>query len=153
LAKIEDALAATKAAVAEGIVPGGGVALIRALKGLSEIRVTGEEKIGLLILRRALEEPLRQISENAGKDGAVVVDEVRNGSGNYGYNAAKDIYEDMIAAGIIDPTRVTRSALQNAVSAAAMLLTTECVITDAPEEKHNCAPAMPSMGGGMPGMM
>ncbi len=152
-AKIEDALAATKAAVAEGIVPGGGVALIRALKGLKDIRVSGEGRIGLSILRRALEEPLRQIAENAGKDGAVVVNEVKNGDGNYGYNAANDKYEDMIIAGIIDPTRVTRAALQNAVSAAAMLLTTECVITDIPE-KHDCsAPAMTPMGGGMPGMM
>lgn len=153
-AKIEDALAATKAAIAEGIVPGGGTALIRALKGLKDIKVTGEEKIGLAILTKALEEPLKQIAENAGKDGAVVVDEVKKGSGNYGYNAAKDKYEDLVQAGIVDPTKVTRSALQNAASAAAMLLTTECVITELPEKHNNCgSSAMSSgMGGGMPGM-
>lgn len=154
-AKIEDALAATKAAIAEGIVPGGGTALIRALKGLKDVKVTGDEKIGLAILTKALEEPLKQIAENAGKDGAVVADEVKKGSGNYGYNAAKDKYEDLVQAGIVDPTKVTRSALQNAASAAAMLLTTECVVTELPE-KHNAscgAPAMSGgMGGGMPGM-
>jgi len=151
-AKIEDALNATKAAMAEGIVPGGGVALIRALKAFDDIKARGEQKIGLSILRRALEEPLRQIAANAGKDGAVVVDEVAKKSGGYGYNAAKGKYEDLLNAGIIDPTKVTRSALENAGSAAAMLLTTECVVTDLPEPKHTCSSAAP-MGGGMPGGM
>jgi len=148
-AKLEDALAATKAAVAEGIVPGGGVALIRALDSFGDIKVRGEQKIGISILRRALEEPLRQIAANAGKDGAVVVDEVKKHKDGYGYNASKDKYEDLFVAGIIDPTKVTRSALENAASAAAMLLTTECVVTDAPEKEGS---SMPSMGGGMPGM-
>jgi len=150
-AKIEDALNATKAAMAEGIVPGGGVALIRALKAFDDVKVKGEEKIGLAILRRALEEPLRQIAANAGKDGAVVVDEVAKKTGGYGYNAAKGKYEDLFSAGIIDPTKVTRSALENAASAAAMLLTTECVITDLPE-KNTCSSGASSMGGGMSGM-
>lgn len=149
--KIEDALNATKAAVEEGIVAGGGVALIRALSALDSIKVEDEEKIGVNILRRALEEPLRQIAVNAGKDGAVVVAEVKKGSGGFGYNAATDEYVDLIKAGIIDPTKVVRSALQNAVSAASMLLTTEAVVTDIPEKKE-CAhgPAgMPGMDGGM----
>ncbi len=145
-AKIEDALAATRAAVAEGIVPGGGVALVRALKGLKEIKVRGDEKTGLAILRRALEEPLRQIATNAGQDGAVVVDEIKKKSAGYGYNAAKNKYEDLFEAGIIDPTKVVRLALENAASAAAMLLTTEAVVTDLPEKKESSAP----MPGGMP---
>lgn len=145
--KIEDALAATRAAVAEGIVPGGGVALIRALKSLKELKLRGDERTGLTILRRALDEPLRQIAANAGQDGAVVADEVKKKSGGYGFNAAKNKYEDLFESGIIDPTKVVRSALENAASAAAMLLTTECVITDLPEKKEASAP-MP--GGGMP---
>lgn len=145
--KIEDALAATRAAVEEGIVPGGGVALIRALKSLTGIKVRGDEKTGLVILRRALEEPLKQIAFNAGQDGAVVVAEVKKKSGGYGYDAAKNKYTDLIAAGIIDPTKVTRSALQNAASAAAMLLTTECVVTDAPKKELPCPTSPP--GGGM----
>jgi chaperonin GroEL len=144
-AKIEDALAATRAAVAEGIVPGG-VALIRALKGLREIKLRGDEKTGLAILKRALEEPLRQIATNAGQDGAVVVDEIKKKSAGYGYNAAKNKYEDLFEAGIIDPTKVVRLALENAASAAAMLLTTEAVVTDLPEKKESSAP----MPGGMP---
>ena len=146
-AKIEDALAATKAAVAEGIVPGGGVALIRALKSLKELKLRGDEKTGLVILKRALEEPSRQIAANAGQDGAVVIDEIKKKSGGYGYNAAKNKYEDLFESGIIDPTKVVRSALENAASAAAMLLTTEVVVTDAPEKKETAA-SMP--GGGMP---
>ena len=153
-AKTEDALAATRAAIAEGIVPGGGVALIRAIKGLDDVKVRGEAKIGLSILKRALEEPLRQIAINAGLDGAVVVDEVKKRKGSYGYNAAKNKYQDLFEAGIIDPTKVTRSALENAASAAAMLLTTECVVTDLPEKKESAMPPMGGgMGGGMPGMM
>ena len=151
-AKIEDALNATKAAMAEGIVPGGGVALIRALKAFDDVKAKGEEKIGLAILRRALEEPLRQIAANAGKDGAVVVDEIAKKTGGYGYNAAKGKYEDLFNAGIIDPTKVTRSALENAASAAAMLLTTECVITDLHEKSGCISCSNPSMGGGMSGM-
>ncbi len=150
-AKTEDALAATKAAVAEGIVPGGGVALIRALKALDDVKIRGEEKISLAILKKALEEPLRQIASNAGQDGSVVVNEVKKNKDAYGYNAATNKYEDLFEAGIIDPTKVVRSALENAASAAAMLLTTECVITDLPEPK-GAGGGMP-MGGGMPGMM
>jgi chaperonin GroEL len=145
--KIEDARAATKAAVEEGIGPGGGVALIRALKALDDVKLRGEEKVGLNILRRALEEPLRQIAQNAGKDGAVVVEEVKKLTSNFGYNAAEDRYEDLVKAGVIDPTKVTRSALQNAVSAAALLLTTETVITDLPEKNDKAQGGMPSMGG------
>ena len=144
--KIEDALNATKAAVAEGIVAGGGVALIRTLKALEAAKVEGDEKIGLAILKRALEEPLRQIAHNAGKDGAVAAAEVKKGSGGFGYNALTDEYEDLIKAGIIDPTKVVRSALQNAVSAASMLLTTEAVVTDLPEKKDDRMPPMPPGG-------
>ena len=147
--RIEDAIAATKAAVEEGIVPGGGVALLRAQKVLEETDMTGEEEVGARILRRAMEEPLRQISANAGKDGAVVVKEVRKLEKTMGYNAEEDRYEDMVAAGIIDPTKVTRSALQNATSIASLFLTTECVISEKPkkDEGHDHAPSM----GGMPG--
>ncbi len=144
--KIEDALNATKAAVEEGIVAGGGVALIRALKALESVKLENDEKIGLNILKRALEEPLRQIAQNAGKDGAVAAAEVKKGSGGFGYNAATDEYEDLIKAGIIDPTKVVRSALQNAVSAASMLLTTEAVITDLPEKKDDRMPQVPPGG-------
>ncbi len=153
-AKIEDAVNATKAAVAEGIVPGGGVALIRGLKALDEVKVRGDAKIGLAILKRALEEPLRQIAENAGLDGAVVADEVKKKSGGYGYNAAKNKYQDLFDAGVMDPVRVTRSALENASSAASMFLTTEVVVTDLPENKEAAPPMGGGMpGGGMPGMM
>jgi len=144
--KIEDALNATKAAVEEGIVAGGGVALIRTLKAVEEAKVIGDEKIGLNILKRALEEPLRQIAQNAGKDGAVVAAEVKKGSGGFGYNAETDEYEDLIKAGIIDPAKVVRFALQNAVSAASMLLTTEAVVTDLPEKKDDRMPQMPPGG-------
>jgi chaperonin GroEL len=148
--KIEDALNATKAAVEEGIVAGGGVALIRALSALDDLRLKDDEKLGLNILRRALEEPLRQIAQNAGQDGSVVAAEVKKGSGGFGYNAATDEYVDMFKAGIIDPTKVVRSALQNAVSAASMLLTTEAVVTDLP--KKDCSCGQGGMPGGMPGM-
>jgi len=146
--RIEDALAATKAAVEEGIVPGGGVALLRARLVLENVDVEGEEKIGLDILRKSLEEPLKMIAYNAGKDGSVIVEEVKKLKGNEGYNAEADKFEDMVLAGIIDPTKVTRSALQNAASVAAMFLTTEAVVTDLPakEDKHNHG-AMPGMGG------
>ncbi|PIS17174.1 MAG: chaperonin GroEL [Candidatus Nealsonbacteria bacterium CG09_land_8_20_14_0_10_42_14] len=145
--KTEDALSATRAAVEEGVVPGGGVALLRAIKVLENFEITGEEKIGINILKRALEEPIRQIAQNAGKDGAVVAAEVLKSEGSFGYNAATDTFEDLMAVGIVDPTKVVRSALENAVSAASMLLTTECVVSELPkEEKEN--PGMPSMNMG-----
>ncbi len=152
-AKTEDALNSTKAAMSEGIVPGGGVALLRGLKALEDVKVRGDAKIGLSILKRALEEPLRQIAQNAGLDGAVVVDEIKKKSGGYGYNAAKNKYQDLLEAGIIDPTKVTRLALQNAASAAAMLLTTEVVVTELPEKKEASMPGGGMPGAGMPGMM
>ena len=147
--RIEDALAATKAAVEEGIVVGGGVAILRAMNTLEKIEVAEDEQVGVKILKRALEEPLRQISENTGQEGSVVIAEILKKDGNYGYNAKENKYEDLAEAGIIDPTKVTRSALQNAVSAASMLLTTQTVITDIPTDEPE-APAMPG-GGGMPG--
>ena len=150
--RIEDALAATRAAVEEGIVVGGGVALVRAMKVLDDIKVTGEEKIGLNILKRALEAPVRQIAENAGKDGSVVFEALKVKEGSFGCNAFSDKYEDLIVAGIIDPTKVVRSALQNAASASALFLTTEAIITDIPS-KHEDHPPMPPQGMGMPGMM
>jgi chaperonin GroEL len=152
--RIEDALAATKAAMAEGIVAGGGTALIRALKALDGLKLEHEEMIGLNILRRALEEPLRQIAANAGYEGSVVVEEVKKRSGNEGFNAATNNYEDVVKAGIIDPAKVTRSALENAASAASMLLTTEAVITEIPKkEEAGAGPAGMGGMGGMGGMM
>ncbi len=150
--RIEDALSATRAAVEEGIVPGGGVALVRALGALDEVKARGDETVGVRIIRRALEEPLRQIASNAGKDGAVILSEVSKLEGNQGYNAAEDRYEDLVKAGIIDPTKVTRSALQNAASISAMLLTTEAAVSDLPEPK-GAAPAPAMGGGGMPAGM
>ena len=149
--RIEDAVGATKAATEEGVVPGGGVALVRALGALDSVNLNDEEQIAVDILKRALEEPVRQIAKNAGLEGAVVVDEVKKGSGNFGFNAATGNYEDLVAAGVIDPTKVTRSALQNAVSIAGMLLTTEAVVSEAPKKEEPMP--MPPMGGGMPGMM
>lgn len=149
--RIEDALSATRAAVEEGIVVGGGVALIRALPAIEAVEVNDEEKIGLNILRKALEEPVKQIALNAGKDGAVVVAEIKKHTNGFGYNAEKNQYEDLIESGIIDPTKVTRYALQNAASIAALILTTEAVVAELPDkngDKHNHLP----MGGGM-GMM
>lgn len=144
--RIEDAIAATKAAVEEGIVPGGGVAFIRALDALARVKVEDEEKVALDILRRALEDPLRQIAENAGIDGSVAVAEVKKGKGSFGFNAITGEYEDLVKAGVVDPTKVTRSALQNAASVAAMFLTTKAVVADIPEKKEkNAGPA----GGGM----
>lgn len=149
--RIEDALSATKAAVEEGIVSGGGVALVDVIKTLDEVATDdADEKVGIKLVKKALESPIRQIAQNAGKDGAVVVEEVRKKEKGVGYNAAKDVYEDMIKAGIIDPLKVTRSALQNAASVAAMVLTTEVAITDIPESEK---PEMnPGTMGGMPGM-
>ncbi len=145
--RIEDAVSATKAAVEEGIVPGGGVALLRALSVLSTVKVDGEEALGLRILTRALEEPLKVIASNAGKDGSVVVEEVKRRTGSEGYNALLDRYEDLIAAGIVDPAKVTRTALQNAASIAGMFLTTECVITDLPKKEESAGGH--GHGGGM----
>jgi chaperonin GroEL len=150
-ARVEDALHATRAAVEEGIVPGGGVALIRSLDVLNKIKTeSDDEEIGINIIRRALEEPLRQIAGNAGKEGSIVVERVKKEKGNVGYNALEDKYEDLISAGYPDPTKVTRIALQNAASIAGLLLTTEALITEIPE-KEKAAPAMPP-GGGMGGM-
>ena len=147
--RVDDALHATRAAVEEGIVPGGGVAYIRAQKVLEKLEGTNaDETTGMAIVRRALEEPLRQIVANAGLEGSIVVQKVRDGKADYGFNARTEEYENLLAAGVIDPTKVTRVALENAASIASMLLTTECVISEEPEEK---APAMPhgGMGGGM----
>jgi chaperonin GroEL len=149
--RIEDALAATRAAVEEGIVAGGGTAFIDAISALDKLNLTGDQKTGLNIVRRALEEPVRQIATNAGLEGSVVVEKVRNSAKGTGFNAVTENYEDMISAGIVDPAKVTRSALQNAASISAMLLTTECLIADLPE-KENPAPGMGGMGG-MGGMM
>jgi len=149
--KAEDALAATKAAVEEGIVPGGGVALIRASKVLDGLELDKDEKIGLDILKKALKEPLKMIAQNAGIEGAVVVEEVRKNKDGHGFNAQKMKYEDLLENGIVDPTKVVRSALENAVSGAGMLLTTESVVSELPKKESN--PTMPGgMPGGMPGM-
>ena len=156
--RIEDAIQATKAAVEEGIVPGGGVALLRAQKAVGAIKADGDEAIGIDIIHDALEAPVRQIAKNAGKEGSIVVEKVKEATGATGYNAATDTYEDFLKAGIIDPKKVTRSALQNAASVASMLLTTEAVVTDLPEPAGaggaDGAPGgMPGGMGGMPGMM
>lgn len=151
--RVDDALSATRAAIAEGIVPGGGVAYIRCIPTLRALKgANDDEQTGIEIVLRAIEEPLRQISANAGVEGAVVVQKVSEGTGDYGYNARTDTYENLHAAGVIDPAKVTRVALENAASIAGMFLTTECVIADKKEE--NAAPAMPAAGmGGMGGMM
>jgi chaperonin GroEL len=149
-ARVEDALHATRAAVEEGIVPGGGVALLRSQSVLDKVKGTEDEKIGVDIVRRSLEEPIRMIAQNAGAEGSIVVAKVKESKDkNFGYNAATDVYEDLVKAGVIDPTKVTRTALQNAASIAGLLLTTECVVVERKEEKP--APAAPG-GGGMGGM-
>jgi chaperonin GroEL len=149
--RVDDALCATRAAIEEGIVPGGGVAYIRAIDSLSNIKAANDdEQTGIEIIKRAIEEPLRQIVFNAGKEGAVVVQKVREGKDDFGYNARTDVYENFYAAGVVDPAKVCRVALENAASIAGMFLTTECVITEKKED--NPAPQMP-MGGGMGGMM
>jgi chaperonin GroEL len=146
--RVDDALSATRAAIEEGIVAGGGVAYIRAQAALEGLKGENEdEQTGIEIIRRAIEEPLRQIVANAGKEGAVVVDKVRQGKADFGYNARKDVYENLKEAGVVDPAKVTRVALENAASIAGMFLTTECVITDIKEEHP--APAMPAGGMGM----
>ncbi|MDC0460178.1 chaperonin GroEL [Crocinitomicaceae bacterium] len=150
--RVEDALAATRAAVEEGIVAGGGVALLRAIESLDKINGLNDDEVtGIAIVKRAAEEPLRQIIANAGEEGAVIVQEVKAGKKDFGYNARTEKFENLFKAGVIDPTKVTRIAVENAASIAAMLLTTECVIADQPEE--SAPAAMPPMGGGMPGMM
>jgi len=147
-ARVEDAMHATRAAVEEGIVAGGGVSLIRAIPSLNTLELEGDEQIGCNIVRRALEEPLRQIAQNAGVEGAVVVSRVGKETGNNGYNAATDSYGDLVEAGVIDPAKVTRTALQNAASIAGLLLTTEALVADIPEE-DKAPPAAPPHGGGM----
>jgi len=141
-ARVEDALHATRAAVEEGIVPGGGVALIRASASLPNLRVSDDEKVGVRIVQKGLEEPLRWIAANAGADGSVVLDKVKNSKGAFGFNAATEEYEDLVKAGIVDPTKVVRTALQNAASVAGLLITTEAMIADKPEKKKD-TPAMP----------
>jgi chaperonin GroEL len=148
-ARVEDALHATRAAVEEGIVPGGGVAFIRALKALETLTVTPEEKFGVDIIRRSLEEPLRQIAGNGGLEGSVIVNKVKESTGSFGFNAATGTFEDLLAAGVIDPAKVSRCALQNAASVASLMLTTEAMIADRPKEE---APAPAPGGGGMGGM-
>jgi chaperonin GroEL len=153
-ARVEDALHATRAAVDEGIVPGGGVALLRAQKALETLQLEDEQMAGVNIVRRAVEEPLRRISENAGIEGSIVIDKVKNSKGNQGFNAQSEEYEDLMKAGVIDPTKVVRTALQNAASVAALLLTTEAMVAEKPDEKGGGGgmPDMGGMGGGMPGM-
>ena len=155
--RVEDALSATRAAIDEGIIPGGGLTLIQAvavLEKADESGLTDDEKVGFKIVKRALEEPIRQIAENAGVDGSIIADKAKNEKKGIGFNAASMVWEDMLKAGIIDPAKVTRSALQNAASIASLLLTTECAITDIPsEEPPMPAGGMGGMGGGMPGMM
>jgi chaperonin GroEL len=149
--RIEDALSATRAAVEEGVVAGGGVALLRAQGSLSKLELDGDEELGMQIVKKSLEAPIRIIAENAGDDASVIVNNVRNEQGNYGYNARTGVYVDMVEAGIIDPAKVARFALQNAASISGLLLTTEAIISEIPEEKKD-SPAAPGMGG-MPGMM
>ncbi|MBW2439968.1 MAG: chaperonin GroEL [Deltaproteobacteria bacterium] len=155
-ARVEDALNATRAAVEEGIVPGGGVALVRCLDALGKMRIKADQKLGVKVIMRAIEEPLRQIANNAGLEGSVVIDKVKAGKDAFGYNAASDTYEDLLKAGVIDPTKVVRLALQNAGSVASLMLTTQAMVTEKPEEKSDAmpggAPGMGGMGGGMGGM-
>ncbi|MCL2705421.1 MAG: chaperonin GroEL, partial [Spirochaetaceae bacterium] len=157
--RVEDALSATRAAIEEGVIPGGGVTLIQAVHALVKTDMTAipeDEKVGFNIVKRALEEPIRQIAENAGLDGAVIAEKAKNEKKGIGFDAAKMEWVDMIKAGITDPAKVTRSALQNAASIASLLLTTECVVTDLPEKDAPAVPGpggMGGMGGGMGGMM
>jgi len=147
--KTEDALSATRAAVEEGIVPGGGTALLNCIKSLDKVPVEGEEVIGVNILKRALEEPIRQIAQNAGVEGAVVIEKIRQNNGSVGFNAAKMKYEDLMAAGVVDPTKVVRATIQNAASAASILLTTEVMVVEKPKKENPMPQGMP---GGMEGM-
>jgi chaperonin GroEL len=147
-ARVEDALHATRAAVEEGIVPGGGVALIRAQSGLANLKVTDEQKAGVRIIERAIEEPLRQIVANAGEEGSIVVQKVKEGKGTFGFNAATGTYGDLVAEGVIDPVKVVRSALQNASSVASLMLTTEALVAEKPKEEKAPAPGGHAHGGG-----
>ena len=140
-ARVEDALHATRAAVEEGIVPGGGVALVRALKAIEDLKFEDDRQYGVNIIRRAVEEPLRQIALNAGVDGSIVVEKVKNGEGAFGFNAATETYEDLVKAGVIDPTKVVRTALQNASSVASLMLTTEALVAEKPKKKGATAGA------------
>jgi chaperonin GroEL len=148
-ARVEDALNATRAAVEEGIVPGGGVALVRCLAALDKIKIKADQKLGVRVVMRAMEEPLRQIAQNAGSEGSVVIDKVKNGEGAFGYNAETDTYEDLMKAGIMDPTKVVRLALQNAASVASLMLTTQAMVADKPEEKKGMHSEDQEMGVGM----
>jgi chaperonin GroEL len=148
-ARVEDALHATRAAVEEGIVPGGGVALVRSLSSIEGLKFDDDRQYGVNIIRRAAEEPLRQIAANAGVDGSIVVEKVKNGKGAFGFNAATEVYEDLVAAGVIDPTKVVRTALQNAASVASLMLTTEALIAERPKKKESGAGAGAGGGGGM----
>jgi chaperonin GroEL len=150
-ARVEDALNATRSAVEEGVVPGGGVAYLRARPALDKLKLPEEQQFGLNILKKALEEPIRWIAQNAGHDGSIVIEKVKNEKGNYGFDAQKEEYTDMVKAGIIDPTKVVRTALQNASSVAALLLTTEAMVAERPKDREKFPP-MPSGGGGMGGM-
>jgi chaperonin GroEL len=153
-ARVEDALNATRAAVEEGIVTGGGVALVRCLDALEKMKIKASRKLGVRVVMRAIEEPLRQIANNAGLEGSVVIDKVKNAQGSFGYNADSDRYEDLMKAGVMDPTKVVRLALQNAASVASLMLTTQAMIAEKPEEKADAMPGggAPPMGGGMGGM-
>ncbi len=152
-ARVEDALNATRAAVEEGIVPGGGVALVRCLGALGKMKIKADQKLGVKVVMRAMEEPLRQIANNAGSEGSVVIDKVKNSKGAFGYNAETDTYEDLMKAGIMDPTKVVRLALQNAASVASLMLTTQAMVAEKPEEKKGMRPGVQGMGGGMDEMM
>jgi chaperonin GroEL len=147
--RVEDALHATRAAVEEGVVPGGGVALIRAAVALDSLKIPGDEGLGVEIIRRAAEEPLRMIAANAGKEASVVCNEVKKNKGAFGFNAFSDQYEDLMKAGVMDPAKVVRCALENASSIAGLILATECIIAEKPEKKDKA----PAGGGGMPGGM
>jgi len=147
-ARVEDALHATRAAIEEGIVPGGGVAYIRAIKDLKKVKTDNEDQsIGVAIIRRALEEPLRQIAANAGHEGSIVVQKVLEGKGDFGFNAQTEVYGSMIESGVIDPTKVARTAIENAASVASLLLTTEAVVADKPEPESAMPGGAPDMGG------
>ena len=151
-ARVEDALAATKAAVEEGIVPGGGVALLRSMPAIDKLELQGDELTGAMIVRKALEAPSRQVAENAGWEGSVVVERLKREKSDFGFDASTCEYKEMMKAGIVDPTKVVRLALQNAASIAAMLLTTEALVADKPEKKEPMPPMGGGMGGGMGGM-
>ena len=152
--RVDDALHATRAAVEEGVVPGGGVAFVRAISSLDKLKGdNSDQDVGISICRRALEEPLRQIVTNGGGEASVVLNEVLKGKGNYGYNASSEEYGDMLKMGILDPTKVSRAALQHAASISGLMITTEAMITDMPQESGPAMPDMGGMGGGMPGMM